>query len=238
MGKVSSGNNLFGIKWAPGYEAQILSTKECYRGEWITINAQFRKYNSWADSVADHALFLTQNSRYKNLIGVKDYKTVCKLIQADGYATDPGYANMLINIIEQNQLYKFDTEAKTGWYQEGDSWFFYSCGVKVVSQWRQDSSNRWFYLASDGVMAKNAWAKDSSGRWFYLGSDGAMVTNDWARDSSNRWFYLGSDGAMVINQAVTWKDKKYYLGSDGAMMVNTTIDGIVIGHDGQKQNLN
>lgn len=109
-GKSSPGNNLFGIKWTSGcgYEPQTLTTKECYDGVWRTINAQFRSYNSLADSIYDHAKFIINNSRYENLLGVRDYKTACKLIQQDGYATDPNYANQLIQIIEENRLYQYD----------------------------------------------------------------------------------------------------------------------------------
>jgi hypothetical protein len=110
-GNSAPGNNLFGIKWTSGYASQTLSTKEFINGVWETVNAQFRAYSSWADSVMDHALFLTQNSNYKNIIGVKDYKTVCELIKQDGYATDPNYASTLIEIIEENSLTDYDTIA-------------------------------------------------------------------------------------------------------------------------------
>jgi hypothetical protein len=109
-GKSAPGNNLFGIK-ANGTtgKTQILTTQEYISGKWITIKDVFRAYDSWADSVSDHALFLRQNSRYKNLIGCKDYKTACKLIRQDGYATAPDYADTLIGIIEQYKLYQYDT---------------------------------------------------------------------------------------------------------------------------------
>ncbi|MBC2578835.1 glucosaminidase domain-containing protein [Clostridium sp. DJ247] len=109
-GKSDPGNNLFGIKWTNGcgYRSQTLPTREYYNGVWETINAQFRVYDSLADSVYDHALFLVNNSRYSNLLGVKDYKIACKLIQQDGYATDPNYTSQLTEIIEQYQLYQYD----------------------------------------------------------------------------------------------------------------------------------
>lgn len=111
-GKSAPGNNLFGIKWTNGcgYRSQSLSTKEFMNGTWQTIQAAFRAYNSLEDSIYDHAKFLVQNKRYSNLIGVKDYKKACKLIQQDGYATAPNYADQLIKIIEENKLYKYDME--------------------------------------------------------------------------------------------------------------------------------
>ncbi len=101
-------NNLFGIKANGNQPYVVMKTKEYVNGKWITVDAKFRKYDSWNDSIEDHAKFLVENKRYKNLIGKKDYKTVCKLIQQDGYATDPNYASSLITIIEQNKLNQYD----------------------------------------------------------------------------------------------------------------------------------
>lgn len=105
-------NNLFGIKrW--GYpEFVTMPTTEYINGQPVEEQAEFRKYPSWDYSIADHTAFLLQNDRYKNLIGVTDYKQVCSLIQQDGYATDPGYSSSLIEIIEDNELHAFDSAAQ------------------------------------------------------------------------------------------------------------------------------
>lgn len=103
-------NNLFGIK-TNGWKGKVqtLTTKEVIKGKTITIKDTFRAYNSWSQSIADHAAFLRANSRYANLIGRTAYKTVCALIQGDGYATAPNYASQLISLIEQYKLYQYDT---------------------------------------------------------------------------------------------------------------------------------
>lgn len=107
-GLTINANNLFGIK-ATGNEPYVLmNTAEYINGERITINAKFRKYNSLAESIEDHGKFLTQNSRYNNILWVKDYRIVCRLIQQDGYATDPNYSRLLISIIEENNLQQWD----------------------------------------------------------------------------------------------------------------------------------
>jgi Muramidase (flagellum-specific) len=101
-------NNLFGIK-RNGYADYIeIDTVEYINGNRTTIVAEFRKYASWNDSISDHTLFLLSNSRYSNIIGNRDYKTVCQLIQQDGYATDPSYSSKLINIIEHYSLNNYD----------------------------------------------------------------------------------------------------------------------------------
>lgn len=101
------GKNLFGIKGA--YEGKwiTLNTREYINNKWITIQANFRKYPSFYESVLDHDK-LINNSRYKNVKLSKDYKTQCKQLQVCGYATDPNYANLLIQIIEENNLTKYD----------------------------------------------------------------------------------------------------------------------------------
>jgi flagellum-specific peptidoglycan hydrolase FlgJ len=110
-GSHAPGNNLFGIKqngWAAS-KCQTLQTHEVIKGKTITINALFRKYASWADSITDHALFLVQNSRYKNIIKQTNFKVACVNLQNDGYSTSPYYSQELIALIEQHGLSKYDS---------------------------------------------------------------------------------------------------------------------------------
>ncbi len=102
-------NNLFGIK-AYGWSGatQLLDTIECIDGKTIKIKDTFRAYSSWNQSVDDHTAFIAKNNRYSNIIGVSDYKKVCRLIEQDGYATAKNYANQLIAVIEQYKLNQYD----------------------------------------------------------------------------------------------------------------------------------
>lgn len=104
-------NNLFGIKGRYNGQYVIYPTQEWVNGHYVTINAEFRKYPNWATSVEDHGNFFTDNERYHNLLGLKDYKQVAKLVQEDGYATDPNYAATIIKVIEQYGLQEWDQEA-------------------------------------------------------------------------------------------------------------------------------
>lgn len=104
-------NALFGIKATKSWKGKVYSanTKECYNGiDFVDEVAVFRAYDSWEDSVADHTKFLCDNKRYKAVIGETDYKKACKAIKAAGYATDPGYAEKLIQLIEKYKLYEYD----------------------------------------------------------------------------------------------------------------------------------
>lgn len=109
FGLSAPGNMLFGIKWREGcgYDKQLLWTHEYIDSVYTKVQAYFRKYNSFADSIADHAKLLTTN-RYKPVLAAKDYKDACIKVQECGYATDPAYAKKLINIIETYELSQWD----------------------------------------------------------------------------------------------------------------------------------
>jgi LysM repeat protein len=72
-------------------------------------NECFRSYVSAAESYRDHSLFL-KRKRYARLFELKmtDYKGWAKGLKACGYATNPKYAHLLIDIIERYSLDKFD----------------------------------------------------------------------------------------------------------------------------------
>jgi peptidoglycan hydrolase-like protein with peptidoglycan-binding domain len=101
--------NLFGIKAFSNWRGEriTLPTTEWYGDQKKIINADFRVYDSFNESIEDHNRLLT-NSRYKPVIGCLNYKEACRKIYECGYATDPAYPEKLIKIIEENKLYEFD----------------------------------------------------------------------------------------------------------------------------------
>ncbi|WP_395319451.1 glucosaminidase domain-containing protein [Fructilactobacillus frigidiflavus] len=107
-GNAAPGNNLFGIKGSYNGQSQLLWTWEVYNGQPVHIQDYFRAYPSVNESVQDHGSFLYENSRYNNLLGDRDYASVCYKLHDDGYATDPSYANALINVIHASGLNEFD----------------------------------------------------------------------------------------------------------------------------------
>jgi N-acetylmuramoyl-L-alanine amidase len=102
-------NNLFGVKGQGNNGCVKLSTEEFYEGKRYEVEAEFRKYVTIDDSIADHTHLFTF-PRYKNLRGCTDYKQACRFIQMDGYATDPKYAQKLIDVIEKYNLYIYDLQ--------------------------------------------------------------------------------------------------------------------------------
>ncbi|MEN8157682.1 MAG: glucosaminidase domain-containing protein [Bacteroidota bacterium] len=97
------GNNHFGIKCHEWTGRKIYhdddARKEC-----------FRSYDSSYESYIDHSTFLTTKSRYAPLFELKqhDYRGWAKGLKKAGYATSSKYATLLIQIIEDNELYRYD----------------------------------------------------------------------------------------------------------------------------------
>lgn len=110
-GLTQKANNLFGMKGEYNGQYVTMPTKEFVNGQYITVNAKFRKYPMWKDSISDHSGLFLRSSRYANLRGCTDYKVACHNVQKDGYATSPTYAQTLINTIETYKLYLWDKEA-------------------------------------------------------------------------------------------------------------------------------
>lgn len=114
-------NNLFGIKASKDWtgESYTVKTAEYTNdGKKYYINAPFRKYRNWSDSLVDHARFFHtpawREDNYKAVIGEVDYRKACKFLQSAGYATSQEYAGQLIGLIEMYKLYKYDEVALKG----------------------------------------------------------------------------------------------------------------------------
>ena len=102
-------NNLFGIKGTYNGQSVRMLTPEYINHKWTEVYANFRKYPSWAESIADHSAMFNRMARYKNLRGEKDYKRAAKNVRLDGYCTDPNYTQKLISVIERYKLYTWDS---------------------------------------------------------------------------------------------------------------------------------
>jgi len=97
-------NNHFGIKCHQGWEGDTFTHDDDAPSEC------FRKYKSADESFRDHSLFLTQRPRYATLfnLDVYDYKAWANGLRDAGYATNPRYADILIKVINDYELSKYD----------------------------------------------------------------------------------------------------------------------------------
>lgn len=96
--------NHFGIKCHKGWDGPTFIQDDDEKNEC------FRKYNDVEESYRDHSLFLKERKWYADLFDLKitDYKGWAYGLKKAGYATHPKYAELLIEIIEQNELYRLD----------------------------------------------------------------------------------------------------------------------------------
>ena len=95
------GNNHFGIKCHRSWKGDsVFSGKTCYR-----------KYRTVLDSYSDHSRFL-KAKRYESLFSLElsDYRGWAHGLKRCGYATDPLYAEKLINLIETYGIDKYIAE--------------------------------------------------------------------------------------------------------------------------------
>ncbi|MDR2832219.1 MAG: glycoside hydrolase family 73 protein [Streptococcaceae bacterium] len=106
-------HNLFGVKAFGHSQSVNLDTKEFIDGQWITYSGEFRVYNSWRESIEAHSALMengvTWNAQlYHGVINARNYVEAANALQDAGYATDPTYAQKLIQMIEQHNLTRFD----------------------------------------------------------------------------------------------------------------------------------
>lgn len=104
----SKSNNHFGIK------CHAWDGKRTYHDD-DEEDECFRVYKSVRDSYEDHSIFLSTGARYAFLFqyAVTDYVNWAHGLKRAGYATNPTYADKLIEIIERYDLGRFDKEQGT-----------------------------------------------------------------------------------------------------------------------------
>lgn len=100
----TNSHNLFGIKAGSNWKGR---TVDVVTTEYVDGKAQkqvetFRAYDSYAESFRDYASLLRNNARYQNVIAQgHDAAGFAQGLQRAGYATDPNYAQKLMNVISQ-----------------------------------------------------------------------------------------------------------------------------------------
>ncbi|MBO4842379.1 MAG: glucosaminidase domain-containing protein [Bacteroidales bacterium] len=97
-------NNHFGIKCHNNWKGKT------YHQDDDAKNECFRSYKDADESFRDHSDFLRYRDRYAFLFDLEptDYKGWAYGLKKAGYATAPNYATHLIQIIEENELWRYD----------------------------------------------------------------------------------------------------------------------------------
>jgi uncharacterized FlgJ-related protein len=98
-----NGNNHFGIK-CHDWDGKTMYMDDDQKGEC------FRVYSNAEESYVDHSKFLKEKKRYSELFNLKsnDYEGWAKGLKEAGYATNPKYPHLLIDIIEDLKLNELD----------------------------------------------------------------------------------------------------------------------------------
>ena len=149
-------NALFGIKkngWTG--KTYTVKSKEEINGKLVWKTSVFRKYDSYADSITDHSLYLMtrkadgKNLTYKKVVGECNYKKAAQALQNAGYSSYSNYANMLCNLIKKYKLAQYDvlTATPTAVSNKSD---------KINVQWLQRRLNICYKgklakLSTDGI---------------------------------------------------------------------------------------
>jgi len=94
-------HNLFGIKATPDWKGDTtdIVTTEYLHGVAQRVRAVFRVYKNEAEALTDYVHFITRNPRYQQAIHSESVEKAARALQAGGYASDPDYADKLIDIV-------------------------------------------------------------------------------------------------------------------------------------------
>ncbi|WP_047681150.1 MULTISPECIES: flagellar assembly peptidoglycan hydrolase FlgJ [Xenorhabdus] len=96
-------HNLFGIKAGKSWQGPVtqITTTEYIEGEPKIIRDSFRVYDSYLEAVTDYVKLLAENPRYAKVARSTTAEQGAYSLQDAGYATDPGYAEKLVSLIQQ-----------------------------------------------------------------------------------------------------------------------------------------
>lgn len=96
-------HNVFGIKAGAGWTGKVVNvtTTEYVDGAPQKMVQPFRAYNSYDEAFADYARLIGNSPRYEGVTQARNEIEAARNIQKAGYATDPAYADKLIQIMGQ-----------------------------------------------------------------------------------------------------------------------------------------
>ncbi len=99
--------NFFGIKAHQGWQGDVADTltHEYMDGQRLTIKDRFRSYGAPEESFQDYVNFLSNNPRYREALQkAADPEAYARGLQEAGYATDPNYADKILNIADSELM--------------------------------------------------------------------------------------------------------------------------------------
>lgn len=109
-------NAIFGIKAFESWKGKTYSakTREVYDGNPVTITDKFRAYDSIEESVEDYFNLICTSERYRKALATESPRACITEIKKGGYATDPEYISLVMNIIDSYNLKMYDRREDEG----------------------------------------------------------------------------------------------------------------------------
>lgn len=113
-----SGNTWAGSSWDGKSKYTKQTAEQTTSGQVYYVTADFRKYPSMADSIADRSAYFIgamngSKKRYPNINQLTTAEEQVLLIKAGGYATDVNYVGKLMSIITRFNLTQYDLVQQT-----------------------------------------------------------------------------------------------------------------------------
>ncbi|MDU5503702.1 MAG: peptidoglycan amidohydrolase family protein [Anaerococcus vaginalis] len=198
--------NIFGVK-VPRNErgkgkGDFYDTKEFINGKYVTVKAEFRRFNTYEESIRQYLSLL--NGNYYSKFGVnkaKNYKEQLQRIKNAGYATAPNYVSSVLNVIEKN------ISPKNTWiYKNNDKYYSDSNGNFLKGIYSIGINK--YYFANDGKLKTNTKVVTNKGA-YTIGSDGIMspIRNRWIKVNTNHYH---TDNEGLLNKGLFLIDNNHY----------------------------
>lgn len=190
----SEANNHFGIKCHSSWIGETILYDDDEDDEC------FRKYSNAEESYRDHSLFLTTRGRYSDLFNSMNYKKWARGLLKAGYATNPDYDKLLIDIIEKYSLDKFDDISEKQFYLShyyglpyvfglGSNYFIHKFLINIRCE-----SSYIFNKSSISFSYNIINFKSKKNHKIYIGANSGVIlySNDYINGSSIEISYLKS----------------------------------------------
>ena len=107
--KATGAFNFFGVKASAAQPGVLCHTHEVVDGRLVPKLCRFRLYASLADAFDEHARLIATDRRYSPAMALKADLAAFVRAVAKIYATDPHYADKILELIRADGLERYDT---------------------------------------------------------------------------------------------------------------------------------
>lgn len=201
----TKGHNLFGVKYRGTGNYVTMPTQEYYNGSFHWINDKFQKYDSYYGSLVGYAQLIQKNYPNSTKAKASSYQQAAQNLRHGvygTYATDPGYASKLTNLIQSYGFAAYDkatTNSAVKEKYENGAWYLYNGNKKMTGLQYLSTGNKVVYYTNDGKMVHGQ--KNINGKWYYFDdSTGAMQTGFKYIANQKKNVYYNAQGQMLYGQ--------------------------------------